>query len=206
MLFFAHGFEGSPKGPKPAYLRDKGHALYAPQMNAGGLGFEEQVAVVIDALASEPRIHTLIGSSMGGLACAVAAERLHHAGKRPDLSLILLAPAINVHQTFARRLGAEAMKAWQAHGTLPYPHEGFGETVPLPWRLYEECEAAASVVIHHPCAIIHGKTDDVVDPRAVLELALRSPGVTRMQLVDDDHRLLKSLPLVDEILRDKTID
>ncbi|MFN3201033.1 MAG: YqiA/YcfP family alpha/beta fold hydrolase [Bradymonadia bacterium] len=202
-IFFAHGFEGSATGAKPTYLRERlGLDVVAPQMNADGLGFREQVQVVLDTLLQHTGITTLIGSSMGGLACAVAAEQMHQQGDERPLQLVLLAPAVGVHQTFARRLGPEAMALWKEQGTLPYPHAGLNKTVPLPWRLYTECEAASAVTVHHPCVVIHGKHDDVIAPTDVLQLALRSPGVMRMHLVDDDHRLLKSLAQMSEALRE----
>lgn len=194
--FFAHGFEGHPDGPKPRYLQSIGLDVVAPRLNAEGLTFEHQVRCMLAAFDAHPDIEDVVASSMGALACAVAATR------RPErtLRLVLLAPAVGVHKTFAARLGPERLALWSKAGVLPWPHAGLGRTVDLPWALYTECEAVAEVIIQHPCAVIHGLSDDVIAPADSLALAQRSPGVDRLIFTDDDHRLLKSLEVIPDLM------
>ena len=51
-----------------------------------------------------------------------------------------------------------------------------------------------------PCAIVHGRQDDVVPHQASQALAQRCPHVA-LHLVDDDHRLTASMGLIVDLLR-----
>ena len=199
---FAHGFEGSNAGSKPTYLQETlGLAVTAPVMYARGWRFSDQRETLKAALEADPSLELIVASSMGGLA-AVAAAACYPT--RP-LSLILLAPAFGVHRLFERRavaaLGDQALAIWEKAGQLPYPHRGIGETVSLPWALYEECAEAASMSVTHPTVIIHGLQDDSIDPAESLALARRSSGVQRLIFCPDDHRLHQSFALIGEAIQ-----
>lgn len=194
-LLFCHGFEGHPDGGKPRALRAWGHEVVAPLMYSRGWRFEDQVETALEALDADPKVQTIVGSSLGGFAAAVAASR------RPqrDLRLLLLAPAVGLHQVWADRLGALGLAQWEAADALPYPHAGAGP-VTLPWALFEECRAHAEVSVTHPLVIVHGLSDAVIPVQRGVALAARSPGLRRLYAVPDGHRLMGSLPTVREAL------
>ncbi len=197
-VLFAHGFEGVPNGRKPRFLREAlGYEVIAPHMYANGWRFEDQVQVLLDALDADPDIRLAVGSSMGGFAMAAAVAR------RPerDLRVLLMAPAVGLHQVWSEQLGDEAMSMWAEMGSLQYYHQGVGREVLLPYALWTQCRDAAEVVLTHPTIIIHGLHDETVPVENAVALAKRSPGVTTLYAVADGHRLLDSLPLMADAAR-----
>lgn len=191
---FAHGFEGVPQGRKAQYLGELGYEVVAPRMTEKGWTFEDQVSVLLEAIDARPDLRRAVGSSMGAFALAVAAAR------RPDrdLRLVLLAPAVGLHQTWAARLGEDGMARWAERGTLDHHHHGVGREVALPYVLWTQCRDHAGVALVHPTVIVHGLHDDTIPVENALALARRSPGVRRLYAVDDGHRLLESLDLIGE--------
>lgn len=197
ICLYAHGFEGQPDGPKARYLERAGHTLIAPAMNADGFCLADEVAIVLREIDQRPDLRLVVGSSMGALAAMVAATR------RPSrsLRLVLLAPAVGVHDAWYRELGAEGLELWRTMGSLSYHHKGVGREVSLPYSLYTECAAAAKVVVHQPAVIVHGLHDAVIPVENAVALARRSPGVQRLIAVDDGHRLLDHLGCLGEAIR-----
>lgn len=194
-VFFAHGFEGVPNGRKARHLRDKlGFEVVAPLMNQKGWRFEDQVQTVLEAIDADDDLELLVGSSMGAFAVAVAASRR----RLRKLRLVLLAPAVGLHEAWLEQLGEDGMKLWADMGSLQYHHQGVGHHVELPYALFTECRDASGVVCTHPTVIVHGLHDETIPVRNALELARRSPGVRRMYAVDDGHRLLDHLSVMDE--------
>jgi len=192
---FAHGFEGVPGGRKTAYLRERlGLQVSAPHMTTLGWTFEDQVAVLLDAIDRDPELKLLVGSSMGGFATAVAASR------RPDrdLRVVLMAPAVGIHQVWADQLGEDGMKLWAEMGRIQYHHKGVGQDVMLPYRLWTQSLANAGVALEHPLVVVHGVDDDVIPIERALAFAKASPGLRRFSGVRDGHRLLESLDVMAE--------
>lgn len=196
-VLFAHGFEGVPNGRKARHLRDVlGYEVVAPPMNQKGWSFEDEITVVLEALDEHPDIELVTGSSMGAFAVAAAAARR----RTRKLRLLLLAPAVGIHQAWVEQLGEDGMKLWAEMGRLQYHHQGVGHHVELPYRLFTQCRDEADVTCTHPTVIIHGLRDDVVPVENAVALARRSPGVRRLYAVDDGHRLLDSLGLMGEAI------
>lgn len=187
---FAHGFEGVPNGRKARYLQSLGHEVVAPLMSAKGWRLSDHVAVLHEIIDADPDLQLLVGSSFGALALAVAASQ------RPDrdLRLVLIAPAVGLHDTWERQMGADAIALWAEMGAVQYRHQGIDQEVQLPYALYTECCEAASIRCAHPTAILHGLRDETIPVANALALAERSPGVRRLVAVADGHRLLESLP------------
>lgn len=193
LVLFAHGFEGVPTGRKPVYIREKlGAEVIAPSMSKLGWTFRDQVDVLLETLDARRDLRVIVGSSMGGFAAAVAASRRRDR----DLRVVLMAPAVGVHRMWADQLGEEGMRIWEEMGTIDYRHQGVDHDVALPYELWRQCRDAAHVIVEHPCVVIHGKADDVIPVEYTLELAKRSPGIRRLHVVDDGHRLLHHLDLM----------
>jgi pimeloyl-ACP methyl ester carboxylesterase len=191
-----------PDGRKARHLRGLGHTVTAPLMSSRGWALADHVAVLHALIDADPDLQWLVGSSLGALAVAVAASQRTDR----DLRLVLLAPAVGVHDAWAERMGPAVMARWAEVGTVQYPHQGLDRVVELPYALHTQCEAAAQVVCNHPTAIVHGLQDEVIPVQNALALATRSPGVRQMTAVADTHRLLHALAeierSIDVVMRD----
>ncbi len=192
-IVFAHGFEGVPTGSKPRYLSETlGHEVVAPLRNARGWTFEDQVSAVTDAMDAHPDAQLLVGSSMGGFAVSVAASR--HPDR--DLRVLLMAPAVGIHEVWAEALGEMGMGRWSDSGTRTHFHRGRGAEVQLPYARWTQCLDAAGVTLTHPSVIIHGLQDETISVDYAVALARRSPGLRRLYAVPDGHRLQASRHLM----------
>ena len=91
MIIWAHGLWGNPNGSKVTAIRDSGIKINSPDFNNMELG--ERVEV-LDNLVSNKDV-TLVGSSYGGLACALVAQ------KYPENvnGMLLLAPALHLPES-----------------------------------------------------------------------------------------------------------
>ena len=195
---FAHGFEGSNQGPKPAFLRDTlGWHVTSPRMYDNGWTLSGHTTTLLRELSADENLTWLVGSSFGGLAAVAAAHQLRN---RP-LRLILLAPAFGFGQLMAHRLGEDAMGEWRRAGYLDYLHRGLGHSVKLPYQLWQEAMASQALQVRHPCVIIHGRRDDVIPISHSRDLLSRSPSVIRLLEVDDGHRLSNSFETISEAVR-----
>ncbi len=192
---FAHGFEGVPNGHKPRYLREQlGYEVTAPFMPSRGWSLEDHVSVLLEAIDADPELRLVVGSSFGAFALSIATTR------RPerDFRVVLMAPAVGIHEVWAKMLGPEGLATWEEMGSLQYHHKGVGGDVQLPWSLWTQCKAFAGVALSHPTAIVHGLTDDTIPVESAVALAKASPGLKRFYAVPDGHRLLESLHVMAE--------
>jgi len=87
MLVWAHGLWGSPNGSKVTAVRESGIEVISPDFN------EMELVDRVELLEKTIQIGDVVlaGSSWGGLACALTAQ------KKPDKlkGLLLLAPALH---------------------------------------------------------------------------------------------------------------
>ena len=87
MLVWAHGLWGSPNGSKITAIRGSGIEAIAPDFNE--MELVDRVELIEKTIESGNFV--LAGSSWGGLACALAAQRKPTKIK----GLLLLAPALH---------------------------------------------------------------------------------------------------------------
>ena len=91
MLVWAHGLWGSPNGSKVTAVRESGIEVISPDFN------EMELVDRVELLEKTIQIGDVVlaGSSWGGLACALTAQ------KKPDKlkGLLLLAPALHYPET-----------------------------------------------------------------------------------------------------------
>ena len=126
-VLFAHGFEGTPNGGKPTYMREElGWDVVAPVMSANGWNIEQETRVLLEHLDSE-KFDLVAGSSMGGLAAA-NASRL-----RPEMGfgVLLIAPAFGLEEMWYNRLSVDEMKQWETSDA--YLYQGFELEMTLGW-------------------------------------------------------------------------
>lgn len=150
-----------------------------------------------------PEPVALIGSSLGAFVAVHAAARSRDSGGVAVDRLILLAPALDFASTRMRELGADAIDGWKRTGRLEVFHYGYGRTMPVGYALYEDAAGydAFSLDVPMPVLIFQGTRDTVVDPDVAVRFARGRPNVT-LRLLDDDHQLLQSMPVIWEESRD----
>ena len=69
MLIWAHGLWGSPNGSKVTAIRESGIEVMSPDFN--NMELDERVDILNELVSKEEVV--LVGSSYGGLACALVA-------------------------------------------------------------------------------------------------------------------------------------
>jgi pimeloyl-ACP methyl ester carboxylesterase len=206
-VFYLHGFASAPQGGKAQLLAERfaplGVTLHAPDLNEPA--FEtltvtrmiEQVEAAMAVLPPGPVV--LVGSSLGGfVAWHVAARAEADAAKRRVDRVVLLAPALTFDEaSFEGLLGADGLRRWRETGRLELMHYGYGATRTLRYEIVADAARYASraATVTVPVLIFQGRRDDLVDAAAVEAFAAGRPNV-RLRLLDDDHRLHASLPVI----------
>ena len=190
-VLFAHGFEGSPHGSKPSYMKEAlGWEVTAPKMSELGWSIANQTEV-LTRLIDENEFDIVIGSSMGGLAAANASSM------RPDedFVLILMAPAFGLAENW-EGMEDTGRNAWKTTGERRYT--GFELDIMLPWEFMEAAEKMSWPIPLHPTAIMHGKNDEVVPISFSRKMEKECSNVTLHEF-DDTHRLKDSMRFISEI-------
>lgn len=191
-MLFAHGFEGSPTGSKPTYMREAlGWKVTAPKMSELGWSIASQTEVLIKHLDGG-EYDLVVGSSMGGLAAANASSM------RPneDIRLLLIAPAFGLAENW-EGMEETGRIAWKTTGERRYT--GFELDIVLPWEFMESAERMSWPIPTHPTAIIHGRFDEVVPISYSRKVDESCENVTLYE-TDDGHRMKDSLSVIQEVV------
>jgi len=200
-VIYLHGFASSPGSTKASYLAERlkayGLGLERPDFNEpdfATLTMSRMLADLerrVEALAPAPV--TLVGSSLGGVLAILAADRL---AARID-RLVLLAPAVMFARPGHHLITPERIEQWGREGATRVFHYGYGEERFLNFAFYEDTIRydAFAAVCSQPTLIFQGLRDSSVDYRAVEQFAGDRPNVA-LSLLDDDHQLTASLPLI----------
>ena len=190
-MLFAHGFEGSPTGSKPTYMKEAlGWKVTAPKMSELGWSIASQTDVLIKYL-DEGEYDLVVGSSMGGLAAANASSMR----PREDIRLLLIAPAFGLAENW-EGMEETGRSAWKTTGERRYT--GFELDIVLPWEFMESAEKMSWPIPTHPTAIMHGRFDEVVPISHSRKVDESCENVTLYE-TDDGHRMKDSLSLIKEI-------
>ena len=190
-MLFAHGFEGSPTGSKPTYMKEAlGWKVTAPKMSELGWSIASQTDVLIKYL-DEGEYDLVVGSSMGGLAAANASSMR----SREDIRLLLIAPAFGLAENW-EGMEETGRSAWKTTGERRYT--GFELDIVLPWEFMESAEKMSWPIPTHPTAIMHGRFDEVVPISHSRKVDESCENVTLYE-TDDGHRMKDSLSLIQEI-------
>ena len=205
MIVYLHGFASSAQSTKARYFDERlsaiGQPLVCPDFN--GPEFRtltmtrmlDQLAQTLAQGGEGPA--ALIGSSLGGTLAVLAAERF---GARVD-RLVLMAPAVMFAKPGHHLLPPERIEEWRRRGSLPFFHYGVGEERALDFSFFEDSLRydAFDAQFNQPTLVFQGLHDRSVDPRTVEEFARRRSNVT-LSLLEDDHQLIASLPLMWEAM------
>ena len=191
-MLFAHGFEGSPTGSKPTYMKEAlGWEVTAPKMSELGWSISSQTEVLI-RLLDKGSFDLVVGSSMGGLAAANASSM------RPQVEtrLLLIAPAFGLAENW-EGMEEAGRSAWKTTGERRYT--GYELDIVLPWEFMESAEKMSWPIPAHPTAILHGKYDEVVPISFSRKVAEEYENVSLLE-TDDSHRMKESLRFIPEVV------
>ncbi len=198
---YLHGLGSSPNSAKAKYfkarLRSQGIELERLDFNLdstgafdfAGLSLTRNLERVAEAVAHSPAPVTLIGSSLGGLTAAWAAEQCRQVER-----LVLLAPAFDFLTAWLPSLGEATVQQWQASGELEYFHYGQGKPQILrhsfvtDLKTYDEGALKRS----RPTLILHGISDETVPISASRQYSATRDWVQLIEL-DSDHGLGNSV-------------
>ena len=191
-MLFAHGFEGSPTGSKPTYMKEAlGWDVTAPKMSELGWSIASQTEVLI-RLLDKGDFDLVVGSSMGGLAAANASSMRPQAETR----LLLIAPAFGLAENW-EGMEETGRSAWKSTGERRYT--GYELDIVLPWEFMESAEKMSWPRPAHATAIIHGKYDEVVPISFSRKVAEGCENVS-LHETDDSHRMKESLRFIPEVV------
>ena len=191
-VLFAHGFEGSPTGSKPTYMREAlGWKVTAPKMSELGWSIASQTDVLIKHL-DEGEYDLVVGSSMGGLAAANASSM----SPDEDIRLLLIAPAFGLAENW-EGMEETGRNAWKTTGERRYT--GYELDIVLPWEFMESAEKMSWPIPAHLTAIVHGRFDEVVPISYSRKVDQSCDNVTLYE-TDDGHRMKDSLSVIQEIV------
>jgi pimeloyl-ACP methyl ester carboxylesterase len=197
---YLHGFASSAKSTKAGYfadrLRTSGVDLECPDFNEPDfrtLTMTRMLAQVERALGSRAEPATLMGSSLGGTLAVLAASRFADRVNR----LVLMAPAVMFAKPGHHLLSPDRLASWRDRGALTFFHYAYNEERPLDYSFYEDSLQydAFNAVFEQPTLIFQGRHDRSVDATTVEAFAASRSNVT-LTLLDDDHQLIASLPVM----------
>jgi uncharacterized protein len=221
-VFCLHGFASGAASTKGRWLAERlapyGIALECPDFNLPDFSTLTVTRMIDDVerwLAAgrkpepEPELNVepgtrnmervaLVGSSLGALVAYHAAVRNVARGGTPAIDrLILLAPALDIAPSLRRGLGGTKVDEWKRDGSLEVFHYGYNEARRVNYALFEDCERydPFTTPLDLPILIFQGRRDEAVSPAMVERFASTRPNV-ELHMLDDDHQLLSSLPII----------
>ena len=197
-VLFAHGFEGTPEGSKPSYMRDElGWDVVAPSMSELGWTIEQETEVLLRIIDEDGPFDIIAGSSMGGLAAANASNL------RPDekFSLLLIAPAFGLGDLWREGAKPEGLAQWEKDGSIPYFMNGLGIEVTLNWEFFLSAERMSWPKLNHPTVILHGNLDDIVPIESSRKVAKEDAHVVELIEIEDGHRMQKACFQFEEVAK-----
>lgn len=213
-VLYLHGFASSAQSSKARMfgerLAEHGIRLETPDFNLPSFEtltitrmIDQTRAAIAHGAGDRTRRLGLIGSSLGAFVAVHAAAQECAARDGSIDRLVLLAPALDFGSSRMRELGAEALEQWRRTGRLDIFHYAYGRTVPVGYALYEDAGRydAFALDLGVPILIFQGTRDTVVDPDVATRFARGRPNVT-VRLLDDDHQLLQSMPVIWEQSRE----
>jgi pimeloyl-ACP methyl ester carboxylesterase len=198
-FLYLHGFASGPDSAKglafTRWLGDRGLVVERLNLRLPSLErlrLSAGIAATCAAIGGERDRVVLMGSSLGGLTAARAAERDPRV-----CALVLLAPAFQAAQRWRARLAGEPLRAWRESGWLEVDDHATRQKARVDYGFLEDLEAADPADswpdVRVPTLIVHGRQDAVVDIEGSRAFAGGRRQV-RLLEVDDGHELIATLP------------
>lgn len=199
-VLYLHGFASSARSTKAGYFADRlrphGLELRCPDFNEPDFATMTMTRM-LDRLGAElealpPGPVALIGSSLGGALAILAADRLPRVDR-----LLLLAPAVMFSRPGHHLLPPDKLAAWQRDGAMAFFHYAYGEERRLNVSFHADSLQydPMTATVRQPALVFQGRRDESVDHRTVEQFARGRSNVTLI-LLDDDHSLAASLPVI----------
>jgi uncharacterized protein len=199
-VLYLHGFASGPSSTKAKYfvqrLNEIGVDVLVPDLNQPSFAqmtLTSQLEVAsyyLKQIGQNDKL-VIVGSSMGGLLAALMAqtEITMHA-------LVLLAPGFGLPRRWTQMLGAQGLQDWQQRGSVDVFHHGLNITTPLNYNFIDDAQryATEGLKVNVPTIVFHGKNDETVPIEESVEFQKSNPETVRLEILDDDHQLINSLP------------
>jgi hypothetical protein len=188
-ILYLHGFASSPGSSKARFFAERlgraGAAIEVLDLADGDfehLTITKQLRLMERVAGGEPV--ALMGSSLGGYLAAL------YAARHPEVErVVLLAPAFGFARRWAERMGANAMAAWRATGTMEVFHYGENRSRRLSHALLDDgLKYEDYPDFRQPALIFHGEQDDVVPARYSAEFAATHANA-RLKTLTSGHEL-----------------
>ena len=195
---YLHGFASSPQSKKAQFFKQKllalGIGIKIVDLNSANftkLKISEQIEKIQQLLTKEEPT-TIIGSSMGGLIALNLAENNNSVTR-----LVLMAPALGIHQLWPSIIGAQNLIKWQTDRVLAVFHHGFNQLVDLDYAFIEDLAKIPDETFKRqiPSLIFHGQYDLTIPWDNSLQYS-KNNQLAELNLLDSDHSLENQLDLL----------
>lgn len=194
-ILYLHGLLSSPASNKALFfnqrLSKRGIGVRVPDLNEGDFSRLTTTRAVRLACAEtaslEPPVW-IFGSSFGGRVAVHAAAGLGDA----VAGLVLMAPAVDLVDVWARTQPPEAMEAWRRDGQVLLDHPAYGRPVPLGYGFYEDAlrtNALPTLRPALPVLLLHGAEDQVVAPAHSKRFVQTHPATRLVTLPGVNHSM-----------------
>jgi pimeloyl-ACP methyl ester carboxylesterase len=194
-VLYLHGFASSPDSHKgkayDAYLSERGFDVQRLDLRLparDGLRVSAMIEHVLGRARDVEGV-ILIGSSLGGLVAAHAAERLSAVS-----AVVLMCPAFRFALRWKLSLGEAQLARWQAGEPLEVEDHAGGPPLRIDYGFYQDAIAIDDHIpsLGCPALVFHGTRDEVV-PIDGSRAFVAQAADARLVEVDDDHGLAASL-------------
>jgi len=135
---------------------------------------------------------TLMGSSMGALLSAIAAQKNQQVEK-----LILLAPAFRFASRYIDRLEPAILRDWKNSGSISVFHYAYGEQRELGYQIVEDARKYEDVDFSRqiPTLVLHGLDDESV-PYSLSIDYMRQNKKAQLVLLNTNHQMTDSIEAI----------
>ena len=202
-FIYLHGFASGPLSSKAVYFRENleklGHTVKVPDLNLpdfSTLTISRMLKQLKPLIGSKKTV--LIGSSLGGLTAALAAQ-----SHKNVIAMILMAPAFEISSRRVSRLSKADYRNWQKTGFRKYMHYAHNIEYNLHYKFIQDAEKQDAKKFRRklPTLIFHGIHDEVV-PFEVSVNYLQNHHEAKLLLFNSDHSLSDKIQEIWQMSRD----
>ncbi|MDJ0580303.1 YqiA/YcfP family alpha/beta fold hydrolase [Crocosphaera sp.] len=194
---YLHGFASSSQSLKAQKFKklfaSKNISLIIPDLNQNdfyNLTLTRQIEQISSYIENTPNSVVLVGSSLGALVSAFAAEK-----QEKVKGIILLAPAFYFFSHWLESLDKATLNTWKSQGELSIYHYGYKQESLLSYQFIIDGKNYDETVLKRPVPtlIFHGKNDEVIPIKSSYNYAQNRKWVKLIEL-DSDHSLNDIIP------------
>lgn len=169
--------------------------LQTPDLNGedfSTLTLSRQLEEVSQILAETEGPITLMGSSMGALLAAIAAQKNQQVEK-----LVLLAPAFRFASRYIDRLEPDILRSWKESGSIQVFHYAYAEKRELGFQIVDDARKYEDVDFGReiPALVLHGLDDESV-PYSLSIDYMRKNSRAQLVLLNTNHQMTDSIEAI----------